>query len=92
MRTPHGERSAKRRAGTVEPARRRLRPTLMALEDRQLLSTFTVTSTLDDGSDGTLRWAVAPGEFDRGRRHDRLRQHACSARRRRSPWPAPSSS
>ena len=31
----------------------------MALEERQLLSTFTVTSTLDDGSDGTLRWAVA---------------------------------
>ena len=31
----------------------------MALEGRQLLSTFTVTSTLDDGSDGTLRWAVA---------------------------------
>ena len=30
----------------------------MALEDRRLLSTFTVTSTLDDGSAGTLRWAV----------------------------------
>ncbi|QEH34974.1 putative outer membrane protein pmp20 precursor [Aquisphaera giovannonii] len=39
--------------------RRRLRPSLLALEDRQLLSTFTVTSTLDDGSDGTLRWAIA---------------------------------
>ena len=35
-----------------------MRPTLMALEDRRLLSTFTVTSTLDDGSVGTLRWAV----------------------------------
>ena len=35
--------------------RRRLRPTVMALEDRTLLSTFTVTSTADDGSAGTLR-------------------------------------
>ena len=33
-------------------------PTLLALEDRRLLSTFTVNSTLDDGSVGTLRWAV----------------------------------
>ncbi|WP_143206552.1 right-handed parallel beta-helix repeat-containing protein [Singulisphaera sp. GP187] len=30
----------------------------MALEERQLLSLFTVTKTTDDGSDGTLRWAV----------------------------------
>ncbi len=45
--------------GTVEARkRRRMRPTLMALEDRRLLSTFTVTSTLDNGSVGTLRWAV----------------------------------
>ena len=35
-----------------------MRPTLLALEDRRLLSTFTVTSTLDNGSVGTLRWAV----------------------------------
>src|SRR3954468_1324070 len=55
--------SDRRRNGraTVEARRRqrrRMRPTLLALEDRKLLSTFTVTSTLDDGSDGTLRWAV----------------------------------
>ena len=44
---------------TVEARkRRRMRPTLLALEDRTLLSTFTVNSTLDDGSVGTLRWAV----------------------------------
>jgi hypothetical protein len=30
----------------------------MALEDRRLLSTFTVTSTLDDGSVGTPRRSV----------------------------------
>jgi hypothetical protein len=31
---------------------------LMALEERRLLSTFTVTKTTDDGSEGTLRWAI----------------------------------
>jgi hypothetical protein len=38
--------------------RRRMRPTVLALEDRRLMSTFTVTSTLDNGTVGTLRWAV----------------------------------
>ncbi len=39
----------------------RTRPTLMALEDRQLLSTFPVTSTADPATltPGTLRYAVA---------------------------------
>ncbi len=49
--------------GTVGGRRRRLRPALMALEDRRLLATFTVTSTADTTTggkptDGTLRWAV----------------------------------
>ena len=45
--------------GKVEARqRRRMRPTVLALEDRRLLSTFTVTSTLDNGSVGSLRWAV----------------------------------
>ena len=34
-------------------------PELLLLEDRRLLSTFTVTSTSDDGSSNTLPWAVA---------------------------------
>ncbi len=43
--------------------RRRLRPGLLALEDRRLLATFTVTSIADtltggDPTTGTLRWAV----------------------------------
>ncbi len=38
--------------------RHRLRPGLLDLEDRRLLSNFTVTSTADDGSTGTLRWAL----------------------------------
>ena len=36
----------------------RARPALEALEDRTVPSTFTVTNTLDDGSAGSLRWAV----------------------------------
>ncbi len=38
--------------------RGRYRPELQALEQRRLPSTFTVTSVADDGSNGTLRWAV----------------------------------
>ncbi len=48
---------------TERRARKRNRhgllPALLVLEDRRLLSTFDVTSTADDGSTGTLRWAVA---------------------------------
>ena len=50
--------------GTVESRKRRrwrMQPTLLALEERQLLSTFPVTSTADPATltAGTLRWAVA---------------------------------
>lgn len=37
---------------------------LVPLEDRRLLSMFPVTSTADDGSTGTLRWAVAGANAD----------------------------
>jgi hypothetical protein len=37
---------------------RRLRPMVMALQDRALLSTWTVSNARDDGSTGTLRWAI----------------------------------
>ena len=47
-----GTRAACRRGG------RRLRPTVMELEGRSLLSTFTVNSTADDGSEGALRRAI----------------------------------
>jgi hypothetical protein len=40
------------------PRRRRVALTLDALEERPLLSTFAVTNTFDDGSVGSLRWAI----------------------------------
>jgi hypothetical protein len=43
---------------------RRMRPELILMEARTLLSTFTVTSTADDASKGTLRWAVEQANSD----------------------------
>jgi fibronectin-binding autotransporter adhesin len=51
--------------GTKPTRCRRLRPTVMALEGRVLLSTFTVDSTADDGSAGTLRWAIGQANADK---------------------------
>ena len=48
----------------------RLRPTVMALEGRTLLSTFTVNSAADDGSAGTLRWAI--GQANAGNQADTI--------------------
>ena len=68
--------------GKVEARqRRRMRPTVLALEDRRLLSTFTVTSTLDNGSAGTLRWAVGQANSAGGPRPSPLTRR-CSRRRR----------
>src|SRR5213080_786003 len=43
----------------AHPVRRRARLALEALEGRDVPATFTVTNALDDGSAGSLRWAVA---------------------------------
>ena len=43
---------------TVRRAARGFRPSLEVLEDRVVPATFTVLNTLDDGSVGSLRWAV----------------------------------
>jgi parallel beta-helix repeat protein len=57
--------SERRRGRGARPSqRRRLRPSVMALEGRALLSTFTVDSTADDGSTGTLRWAIGQANAD----------------------------
>ncbi len=48
--------------GTRITNRHLLRPAFLTLEDRRLLSAFNVTSTADDGSSGTLRWAVAQAD------------------------------
>ena len=55
---PEGMAWRARSAGR-ERTRRRLVPELARLERRELLSTFDVTSTADDGSAGTLRQAIA---------------------------------
>jgi fibronectin-binding autotransporter adhesin len=53
--------------GAVEARkRRRMQPNLTALEDRRLMSTFTVTSTLDDGSAGTLRYEIGQANTNAG--------------------------
>jgi hypothetical protein len=54
------QRESGRRGGrrSTRAGSRCYRPTLLALEGRALLSTFTVESIADDGSVGTLRWAI----------------------------------
>ena len=46
--------------------RRQLRPTLMALEERTLLSLFTVTNTADDNSVGSLRYEIGQANSTSG--------------------------
>ncbi len=46
--------------------RLRLRPAFIALEGRALLTTFMVTSTADDGSANTLRWAINQANASNG--------------------------
>src|SRR5262249_18793182 len=51
----------------IRKAPDRVRPALEALEDRTVPSTlFTVTNTLDDGSVGSLRWAVGQANTTTG--------------------------
>jgi hypothetical protein len=45
---------------------RRLRPSVIALEERALLATLGVGSTADDGSFGTLRWAIGQANGNPG--------------------------
>ena len=86
-----------RRGGreTVEARKRRrwrLQPTLLALEDRRLLSTFPVTNNaVDDvNTTGTLRWAIA--QANAATSPSSIEIELGSAHWRRSRWRAPSSS
>ena len=60
---------SKPKAGARRPeARRRVSPRIAdLLEDRRLLSALTVTSIADDGSVGTLRWAIVQANNGNGR-------------------------
>ncbi len=51
-------RSITPRRGSLRLLRRTSRPILEAMEDRLLLSNVTVTNVADDGSAGSLRWAL----------------------------------
>ena len=56
---PYPLAASRPRAITVRRARRQIHQALLeTLEARTLLSSFVVTNTLDDGSTGSLRWAV----------------------------------
>ena len=57
-RKQHNDPSSRRERAEQRRGRRAHRPEVMALEDRQLLAQLTVNSLADDGSVGTLRWAV----------------------------------
>src|SRR5258708_5339625 len=66
---PSWLRTLKSRAHPQFRSARRLRRTpaklcLELLEDRSLLSTFTVINTLDDGTAGSLRWAITQANAD----------------------------
>ncbi len=59
-----------KRTRRTRKAARRAKPAVTLLEGRALLSTFTVTSTADDGSTGTLRWAI--GQANAGSQADSI--------------------
>jgi hypothetical protein len=66
-----GNKRWKRRRGAVR-GRRRLRPTVLTLEGRELLSTLTVSDTNDSGA-GSLREAIAYANSHPRARHHHLR-------------------
>src|SRR5271166_668008 len=53
-----------RQPGSVR--RRPTTPALEPMEPRVLLAAFTVQSAADDGSAGTLRWAISQVNSDKG--------------------------
>jgi len=65
--------SSRRRRPQPRPARpRSFRPRLEALEDRYVPSTLNVTSNVDTGAVGTLRWAVGAADASPGNTIDIL--------------------
>src|SRR5262245_50845235 len=66
LRAPFGPSSARHARPGRRPRQVSSRPGAEWLEDRTVPSTFAVTNTLDDGSTGSLRWAInqANGDSD----------------------------
>jgi len=54
----------RRRRSSSNVSRPSIRLLLERLEDRNLLSIFTVTNTLDNGNPGSLRWAINQANAD----------------------------
>jgi hypothetical protein len=64
---------APRRGKSRQPSRHRWVPRLELLEDRLVPSLYLVTSLADDGSAGTLRYAIAASVADHGTGGDTIR-------------------
>jgi hypothetical protein len=64
--------SAAARARTRRAVRPDLMRQLQRLEERTLLSTFTVTNTLDNTKTGSLRWAITEVNADKGHTVDTI--------------------
>jgi hypothetical protein len=99
MRSNSAKDQRRGRRGTVEARkRRRMQPTLLVLEDRRLLSTYTVNSTGDTGTGigliGDLRYCITQANSAGGNEtiksphhHARLASGGWSGSSRRDSYP-----
>jgi hypothetical protein len=76
MRNQHPE-TGRGKSSSKRALRHRTKPIrrpsgIERLEERTLLSTFTVVNTLDDGSTGSLRWAIMQVDADKSKKVDTI--------------------
>src|SRR4051812_5624560 len=65
-------RSHRSKLSTLRKKRRFCSSCMQRLEERVLLSTFTVTNTKDDGKPGSLRWAIDRVNAGNGKKIDTI--------------------